>query len=102
MTLDEAIALLEGLGKTADEVADSLKAQGIKGEPGSACYCPLANFLRSKGAPEPGVIHGWFRVHPHPAECGAEAIRVPLPKGADAFLRAFDCDRYPDLAISDG
>lgn len=46
ITTDEALfVLLVSLGSTADEIADKLRAAGIKGSHGMDC-CPIANWLK--------------------------------------------------------
>lgn len=43
--INEAIKLLNELGNSSEEVAQSLKDCEIKGKKKRACDCPIANFL---------------------------------------------------------
>ena len=43
---DKVREVLEGLGSTPDDVADSLRAGGITGTPEDPCFCPIAKLIK--------------------------------------------------------
>jgi hypothetical protein len=102
MNQSEALALLNSLGDTPEQVADSLLAQKIKGIPGSTADCPISNCLRSHGA-----IYAitWGRdgivVSSYPKEGHIEDvffIEPPLiSKSIKQFIVMFDANKFPNL-----
>ena len=86
---------LAALGSTQDEVAATLRAAGIKGLPGKACSCPVAEWVTWAGFTQ--------------VEVGKESItglyvftaqeKVVLGHAGPVvdFVRAFDGGGYPDL-----
>lgn len=85
-------ALLAGLGDTADAVADSLRAKGIKGNRDDGCECPVANLIyaeveESHGGNWSDSAGGWF--------VSGAYIRTPdgdidPPRAVTEFIEAFD------------
>jgi hypothetical protein len=82
--------LLEGLGGTSMDVADSLRGLGVTGERNCTSACPLAEYLRARGVPAPAVetadafFDDWAR-------------RVDLPEPCRVFVEDFDAGHYPEL-----
>lgn len=101
MTITE---YLKSLGKTPDEVAMSLRAQGVKGEKLSTKMCPVVNGIY-KACPDYWsglrIVNGkkgddghWYyaaRLH------DAQIIDPTLPQAVMDFIGEFDCGKYPDL-----
>jgi hypothetical protein len=85
LTRVEAIKLLESLGSTADEVAQSLRDKGIKGPRCYMGYCPLAKLIGGQVCIQGAYI-------PCNNEEGFE-----LPQACKDFIRKFDCGEYLDL-----
>lgn len=93
MTLtEEILAALGRLGSTAEEVAESLQAKGIKGHPRRADSCPLTNYLKDI-IPELGDI----RVGDYTIAYGAQTISNPMP--AREFVHQFDRGAYSHLEL---
>jgi hypothetical protein len=94
---------LTELGSTADEVADTLRAAGIKGT-SSAWKCPVAKWLQAKVTAAGG--HS-VSVGPTGASVWLDADRYAgqrvyvdtMPSPVRAFIRAFDREQasYADL-----
>lgn len=105
---DRIRALLEELGGTADEVAESIRSRGLKGSkcpPGSpdgpGMLCPLAKYLQT--APEvqatglkPGISKTSARLI---GTFSAEAYTL-LPEACVNFVNRYDLGMYPDLQES--
>jgi len=88
---EHAYDSLERLGQTAEEVAKSLAARGIKRKKGRLSeFCPLACFLQSKGYA--GALVGLSHFVVHPDQRGR-----CLPIGAYRFRVRFDMGRFPEL-----
>jgi hypothetical protein len=83
--------LLAELGDTADEVADTLRAKGIKGRPKSGCGCPVARLLEREGYTQPWV-HGEIYVERDDLE-----LRVDFTEAIEQFIERFDDGVYLDL-----
>lgn len=93
--------LLESLGDTPDEVAESLRRDGITGRPEDSCDCPIANLIRrtfpvsdidgwtDMPDQDPG---GWcvFRDEIHTADG-----RFPTPHPVREFIALFDGYPHP-------
>jgi hypothetical protein len=83
-------AKLRALGGTRDEVADSLRAAGIAGEPGHGDVCPIANYLLRE-FPElrtARLVASHYNVSWHDRRgCWGE---VQTPEPVRAFMVAFD------------
>ncbi len=100
MTITE---FLTSLGTTADEVADSLRAAGIRGIRSSMCNCPILNAVY-QALPDywPGlVILGSVTKNgrSYRATLGDSQICDPrLTPAIEDFIAKFDSGSYPDLA----
>lgn len=85
------LELLAALGDTELEVAVSLRERGIKGRPGNARCCPVANYL-TPGVPCVAVDEDSVAFS---GKHSREYVLLPGPV-AD-FVIAFDHGAYPDL-----
>jgi hypothetical protein len=92
MTLVELQECIDKLGATQAEVADKLRSMGIKGEAKMSRACPIAEYLKREGCPDPLV--GAFSAFEN-AEDGTTFVR--LPDHIRDFTRAFDMGLYPEL-----
>ncbi len=97
---------LASLGNTTDEVADSLRHHGVKGEIGSTCHCPILNAI-TKACPDywSGLkIYGCVSEtgdHHYEATLNDPQIMDPsLPKPVQWFIGEFDLGNYPDLVAT--
>lgn len=98
-TDEELVALLASLGNSADAVADTLYAAGVRGKPDDATCCPVANWLSQEAGLEPYVeregvclyldIDQDFEVQPQ--------LRADTPPAVAEFIQRFDHDGYPEL-----
>lgn len=81
---------LSWLGRTVEEVAEGLRARGIKGRPDSLRSCPMARYLQT------WWNHAWFDagVYGVTAECNP---CNPNPSAVIEFVRGFDNYLFPDL-----
>lgn len=103
---DRAVELLNAFPPTADEVAEFLEAEGIKGLPSAAHSCPVSKFLHKE-------LDGWSfswcgdLLIQDPAKVGdyrkvededeVSVWRTPSNPAAELFMRAFDDHAYPQL-----
>jgi len=83
--------MLDILGDTPDEIAESLKQKGIKGEKENCYCCPLAEYLKSQGVSQVVVT-----------DVKVKGIyRDTLESGSFRKIRDFvfkvDAGEYPDL-----
>jgi hypothetical protein len=92
MTKAEDITrLLNDLGSSMDEVADRLRAEKVKGFPGSPNFCPIANYLEKHG---------------HQVSVGTPFVyigddkQIKMPSPCAAFAKQFDDNHYGDLKTS--
>lgn len=95
---------LASLGDTPEEVAESLRKQGVKGKKKSKCHCPILNGIY-QACPDywPGlrIVNGsklsngsWS----YYATLDDSQIMNPrLPQSVMDFIGAFDAGEYPDL-----
>lgn len=89
--------MLHHLGQTADQVAASLNAMCIRGNPQDPNNCPVTNYLMQKAhvqrcwANKSTVIFmsRWLGTH----------MEVKLPTAVKEFVDAFDHGKYPSLQI---
>lgn len=98
--------------KTADAVADYLRARGIKGRQTSIESCPLANWAISCGGKKAQVSGSsitvaftedanWDWIRDPRGWSGAAVFGVmPNTAAMDAFVKKFDMGQYPDLIES--
>jgi hypothetical protein len=96
---------LASLGASADEVAESLRKQGVKGKRRSACKCPILNGIY-KAIPNywSGLeIYGsaTFSLartpHYHATLRDSQIIDPTLPQAVMDFIANFDSGQYPEL-----
>lgn len=92
LSLEEALAQLPD---TADGIAAYLIERGLRGERDDGCKCPVANYLRAAGLPDP-------LVDPDDAYISGvdEAERVKLPVHVREFVNRFDDGAWPELATN--
>lgn len=81
---------LSWLGDTVEEIAEGLRARGIKGELGNDDRCPLANYLHEWWGEAWVAIGKWSRFPQAPAE-------GECPNACAVFERQFDNRQFPDL-----
>jgi hypothetical protein len=97
-TVDIRIAAgraLDQLGLTADDVADRLRALGIKGEPKCENHCALAVHLgQLDGVADVDVLETFALIYQHGQ---AKSITVDLPEAVQVFVHRFDDGVYLDL-----
>lgn len=93
-------SLLNVLGNTADEVADSLRLRGIKGYKGDACQCPVANYLIAELGTYPGDLVTYDIVSYSTPDDSGFSFRTPEP--VFQFILRFDTGVYPDLRAERG
>ena len=96
--IDTVRHLLAQLGSTADEVAASLRKQGITGKPGDVTADPIANYLRAHGVDSPEVDLEQVSLAAYEDPCGSNGpISVDHPAPVRAFVIAFDNGDFQDL-----
>lgn len=90
MTPAELRAKLEALGTTADEVADTLRAKGVRAVRGrlQCTSCPIAVYMGGNTIVTPDES-GWDPL-------GA-AVRADNPPAVSEFIRRYDAGDFPDL-----
>lgn len=85
---DNPAEALSWLGDTVEEVAEGLRARGIKGWQGLGHKCPLASYLQ-EWWPNTWVACGAYsRAHLKEGDCPLSCLRFEL---------AFDAGKFPDL-----
>jgi hypothetical protein len=95
-------ALLEGLGRSPDEVASSLEAAGVHGDTRSNSSCAVALYTAAVVQADPrirSVAVGpctliLTLVHPEDGRAGGRLV-VQLPKSVRGFVDGFDAGLYP-------
>lgn len=92
--------LLDELGDFPGAVAAALKEQGIKGRRANSNYCPIANYLKSKGYRNPSVTEDCIDVvEENDAPC--VVTECITPDVIVDFISGFDSGLYPDLEERD-
>jgi hypothetical protein len=87
---DSLAALLDGLGQTADEVAEFLQGQGCMGIRGHPHLCPVAHYLAR--------MHGEHcAVASHIVVNETHRAVVDTPPAVRDFIVRFDAGDYPEL-----
>ena len=101
-------ALLDGLGRNPDEVADSLRQVGVLGVPRSNSSCAIAVFTRALLQADPRIrsvaVGPCTIVLTLAAQDGTRPggrLIVQLPKAVRGFVAGFDAQRYPDVIRGD-
>ena len=94
---DNPLEALSWLGETVEEVAEGLRARGIKGRQRIANECPLANYLRV-WFPNPSIF---IEVSVSDYATGYYFISK-TPEIPSEFIGAFDIGKFPDLIADDG
>lgn len=87
VTKDLLTERLNALGSTPDEVADTLRFAGYKGDH-APNNCPVANYLRDQ-FPGEYVSVGWV------AQVQNQLMMLPSP--VETFVTRFDDGKYPKL-----
>lgn len=99
-----ALALLESLGRSPDEVADSLRVAGVHGVPRSNSSCAIALYTAALMRTDPrirSVAVGPCSlvitlVHPTDSRPGGR-LAVQLPKPVRGFVAGFDAQQFPEV-----
>jgi hypothetical protein len=97
-------SLLHGLGSSADEVAGSLEAAGVRGVPKNNRGCAIAVYLSALMGSDPRVRSvkvghcSLFIDMTSPGTARpAGRLQVQLPKPVRHFVAAFDARAYPGV-----
>jgi hypothetical protein len=97
-------ALLDGLGRNPDEVADSLRQVGVQGVPRSNSSCAIAVFTAALLRADPRIrsvaVGPCTLVLTLAAPDGSRPggrLTVQLPKAVRGFVAGFDAQRYPEV-----
>lgn len=91
--LSQLPQVLQLLGNSADEVAASLKAQGIQGIRNTARFLnPICRFVQASLTLDPLDVEILDT-----DRADGSHYETPLPRPALDFLAAFDHQGYPDL-----
>jgi hypothetical protein len=97
----ELSGILAEMGHTADEVAATLRAAGIKGVRNTVRFLnPIVKYSQQHilvdnyalDVMQPGILRMKLQTATHD---------LPLPKAVIDFLAAFDTGAYPDLELSE-
>lgn len=95
---DQVDAALKAMGDTAEQVAETLRAAGIKGRPAEGCGCPIYRYLIREFPQVTCVTIFGVEVLD-----GGKATLVELPLAVEIFIYNFETfarlgsDRYADL-----
>jgi hypothetical protein len=89
----DPLEALSWLGETVEEIAEGLRARGIKGIPGNGTSCPLANYLSEWWAI--GSVYDRYSVYSQNGEGPNFLGRLPDP--CWEFILRFDANKLPDL-----
>jgi hypothetical protein len=92
---DNPLEALSWLGDTVEEVAEGLRARGIKGIVGDGDRCPLANYLRVWWGEAWVAIGRWSRFDNSDSEGSC-------PDPCRLFEMKFDNSEFPDLISDNG
>jgi hypothetical protein len=91
--------LLDRLGSTPEDVAESLRRAGVRGDPFLVARCPVARYLHAVVGGEPRV--GKIKVGLYKAVINGPTwwwpITVALPAPVRLFVLGFDRGRFPEL-----
>src|SRR4051812_9007480 len=92
--------LLAELGQTPDEVAESLRAEGVQGLRNAARFMnPVVRWVMRGAELSPAHVDltQGDRLSVRPP--GGGRAEVPLPPAVHQFLAEFDGGKYPDLEL---
>ena len=92
--------LLRGLGDNAEEVANSLAAEGVHGKPRSPQGCALAVYVTAVVGADTrvsSVVVNDTHLSIRPASRWSPPIVVRLPRTVREFISIFDAGRFPRL-----
>jgi hypothetical protein len=100
----QAGALLAELGRDPDEVAATLEAAGVRGDPRSNLSCAVALYLNASMGSDPrirsvavGPCTVLLDMAAPPGRRPAGKLQVQLPKAVRRFVAAFDARQYPEV-----
>lgn len=104
ITEERVLESLTALGDTSEQIAQSLIAKGITGNPRMAGSCPLANYLVQE-IPEAKAVTIYtsafvFRTTPEESQDDDPGVKVRTPGEHLEFMDAFDNGAYPALVTS--
>lgn len=91
MRRDAVFSTFQRLGATADEVAETLKRDGIRGR------CPLTTLARRMGLRKPVLSRRHLQWFPPVGP----SHRLRLPVGCEQFAKASRRGAYPHLTTED-
>jgi hypothetical protein len=99
MNRSEALALLNSLGDTPEQVADALLAQGIVGICGGIYTCPISRYLRAQGACGAATSKKKISLWDKRGRYGfrPDVVIDTLPKCIVQFISMFDQGKFPNL-----
>ncbi len=97
---------LSSLGNSADEVAEALRKQGVKGKRGSKCSCPILKGIY-KACPNywtgleirSGQVRDDGSWYYHASLNDSQIVDPTLPQPVMNFIGGFDSGKYPDLEV---
>jgi hypothetical protein len=98
------LGLLDGLGDTVSRIAESLRNQGVTGEPSSSRDCVVARYLDAVIGADPAVdrvIVLRERVEVRMRKRLQPRVFVRTPPPIENFIRAFDANAFPELLTRD-
>ena len=94
--------MFDALGKTPDEVADSLRARGIKGVRNTARFLnPIVRYASS-------MMHNTYGIDITRGDrlrivfADGQATEIAVPEAVQRFLDLFHRGQYPDLEMPIG
>ena len=90
---------LDDLGRTGDEVAETLAALGVRGVRSQPGDCPMARLLAAVVGSDPAVarVRVWNRHVLVTKAGGWRWVFTRLPGSVRDFVGAFDAGRHPQL-----
>lgn len=86
--------LLEALGSTREQVADTLRARGIRGETQSCGRCPIATYLMTCDLRPHAVSVDSLEVALHLSNNPGDVVYVDTTDAVTEFVLAFDAGLY--------
>ena len=102
ITIADLNTALDKLGSSADEIAETLSAAGIKGYPEDCFHCPLANWLTSTfSLAEHGLRAdvGSYEINIHNFASGEGVCTIHTSEAVADFVNDFDMGDFPNLAL---